>query len=296
MNGENRAYNRRGRYAPAKTRPAVRILPADAAVLADLQMVYRTGVGYLIKEMALKAMGGGGAVCCVNFRHTTENVPEHRVVRGERGRVYDSFTGLDLADGDLTYSDENAIAPFSGASVVFVKGQNKKTCLLATFERARAAPPPVVNIDGQTADANDRAFCAANDLPMAVFSFPYIYDHLSAYARMLDDTRSTTVPTPVYVDNAAVYDRRYTVAGRGRIVCVCHSDHAAGGRPFDRHRCALFNLDILDHLWVRGHDALFRRFAERERRQRNGTRRAGGGYAERQAVHSAPVVAPVRRC
>jgi hypothetical protein len=270
----------------------------DQAIMLDTQMIYHRGRGNLIKELAFKVLNSGN-MFAISMKHDIADVPAHLLVN-YRGKYYDVFTGMDLEAGECEYDDKTVANTLKDFSLVFVKGANKKTSLANVYNRLNSKDivkndddnnnnnnnnngenilcnvgvyrkPIIINIDGQTADDEDRLFCSANGMTMAKFSFPFVYKNMYLYIRMMYDTSldSTSNPTDIlYANNVLLHDPRYDILGRGRVICVCHSDHSCGGSIGyfgRRQRCSLVNLSILEHLWWRGQDAVFRNLLRSER-------------------------------
>lgn len=257
------------------------------AVLLDMQMVYHRGYGVLIKEIAFRVWNDS-IVQCLNMKHDWSTVPAHLISKCE-GKYYDVYTGMNVEDGELSYDDRIVANILSGVQIVFLKGANKKTALSNVYKRlgtnctltgspttfvtdvnvAAYQEPIIVNVDASTANDQDRALCKENNISMADFSFQFVYSHLNVYIQMLYDIPYTTTDT-IYFTNVVSKDPRYNLAGRGRVVCLCHTDHSSGGRIKSfgkRQRCSLMNLSILDTLWFKGRDTLFRRMVKEESEQ-----------------------------
>lgn len=258
------------------------IKPEEIA-LVDIQMVYHRGRGSLIKELAYKPWNSSN-IYTVNLKHDVTDVPSHLVVKNE-GCYYDLFTGMDLETGEYPYDDRCIANLLNGARMVFLKGSKKKSVLASVYKRLNSKgtrdgnnndthtyrQPIIINVDGHTADDEDRAICKKNKMAMALFSFPFVYTHMHVYIKMLYGMPGTLPPNPmdiVYVTNVLSKNPSYNFSGRGRIVCICHNDHSRGETieaSNVKPRCALFNLSILENLWFRGNDTLFRRLVKAER-------------------------------
>lgn len=259
-------------------------LDLDYAVLFDAQLVYHRGRGMFIKEMAFKWFTST-AMYNVNLAHDTADVPAHLVVKrgsDEQRHHYHRSTGLELKTGDMAYDDRIVAASLAGARVIFLKGANKKSSLISVFDRLEKEQendggatvttattgsvytrPTVVNVDAHTANDEDRLMCQTYGIPLAAFSFTYVYANFDAYLNVLLETDSPSggcTKDVVYVNNVLAADAKYNVSGRGRVVCICHCDHSRGGtvKTFSsKQRCSLLNLSILHNLWYNGLNEVF---------------------------------------
>jgi len=275
------------------SRPPVsnNIIDFNQAILLDMQMIYHLGYGALIKEIAYRVWNDTN-VRCMNFRHYWTDVPVH-LVSEYKNQHYDVYTGMCLQEGEYVYDDSIIASMLSDVRIVFLKGANKKTALSNVYKRLLKdatqketnntggeaiipREPIIINVDASTADDEDRLLCKENNISMADFSFPFVYANMGVYINMLYDIPYATTDT-LYFTNVVSKDPRYNLAGRGRVVCICQNDHSSGGRIKNfgmKQRCSLMNLSILDTLWFKGRDTLFRQLiqeerAKRERRKRN---------------------------
>lgn len=260
----------------------------DRVIILDIQMVFHRGRGALIKELAFKVWSNS-QVFGLNMKHDVTDIPAHLLVNYD-GSYYDVFTGMNLESGEYDYDDKVIANTLKDFSVVFVKGANKKAVLANVYKRldsidslvnsaekalsdGRAAyqKPTIINVDGQTADDEDRLFCSTNGMTMATFSFPFVYMNMHLYIKMLYDRSHGFAYNPMeilYFNNVVSKDPRYDILGKGRVVCICQSDHSCGGAIEyfgKKQRCSLLNISILENLWLRGQDTLFRRLVKSER-------------------------------
>lgn len=278
---------------PGRVEVPKRIVNLDQAVLLDVQMVFHRKRGPLVKEMAFRVWNNGG-VTGLNMRHDVVDVPPHlrRAVVSRNGRYFDVFTGMDLQSGDYDYDDGVLAEMLKPYAILFVKGANKKTALSNLYDRLNRTPTPkaegmatgplakdasvyerplIINVDGQTANVEDREFCSNNGITMATFSFPFVYANMHVYSKMLRDvSRAQGMVDVCYINNAMARDPGFDVFGNGLIVFVCHNDHSHGGANGcfgKKQRCSLVNLSILENLWAKGRDPLFRRLVGQEREE-----------------------------
>lgn len=243
-------------------------------IILDIQMIYHTDDKCIyIKELAFKNLNDN-SVYSYEFRHKTDLL-HHRIIKyNNDNNIYDIFTGLDISNGDVMYSDNAIIEILKNFDLILLKGGNKKRILEELYTRCKIIDrvPLIINVDGNTACDNDRVFCKTHNVTLASFSFPFVYRHFQIYLNMLcNNTEPSFVYNinggtfndynTIYVHNILSKDRNINIFGRGRVVCVCKNDHSYGSNAheFGNERCALLNMNILENLWYRGMNKSFRK-------------------------------------
>lgn len=243
-------------------------------IILDIQMIYHTDdKSIYIKELAFKNLNDN-SVYSYEFRHKTDLL-NHRIIKyNNDNNIYDIFTGLDISNGDIMYSDNAIIEILKNFDLILLKGGNKKRILEELYTRCKLVDkvPLIINIDGNTACDKDRIFCKNHNVTLASFSFPFVYRHFQIYLNMLCNNYVDPLYVyntngafndfnTIYVHNILSKDKNINIFGRGRVVCVCKNDHSYGGNSdeFGNERCALLNMNILENLWYKGMNKNFRK-------------------------------------
>lgn len=242
-------------------------------IILDIQMIYHTDdKSIFIKELAFKNLNDN-SVYSYEFRHETDLL-NHRIIKyNNDNNIYDIFTGLDISNGDVMYSDNAIIEILKNVDLILLKGGNKKRILEELYTRCKIINkvPLIINVDGNTACDKDRIFCKNHNVTLASFSFPFVYRHFQIYLNMLCNNNNPSFVynvngtfndcNTIYVHNILSKDKNINIFGRGRVVCVCKNDHSYGSNAdeFGNERCALLNMNILENLWYKSMYKSFRK-------------------------------------